>query len=348
MSRWTEFLLTVVAVVVTALALGCGSDFPGPSAPSAVPTYTVSGIVRDSSSTLAVEGVQVQLIAGPVSGMSASTNTAGEFSLSAVPSGGITLRATKDGYVAVDRTFTISANTSVDVLLIPSATTLPTPSPAPAPAPVPSPSPSPNPAPAPAPAPSPAPIPSPSPSPSSSPSRSPAPSTSGYRYSGVLLDGLGQPVVGARVVNNGSDGPFLSHSILTTDSSGRWVIYRGSATGFAVKFRKDGYEERGLSGFEERDDFSGRIRRIVSVSCGVPTPLRVGWDRDYQSTARFDNGESHRGTANFRAVQSPVAGDTARLKLNELHVEALAVGTMTVYCTFFDVRSPTKVITVNP
>lgn len=117
-----------------------------PAAPAPTPsaTFTISGVTRvEGGSTLS--GVAIVVRDAP---FSTTSDGNGRYSISAVPSGQYTLRATRSGYDRKDVAVTVSANITKDISLrqtgpAPSPAPSPTPAPAPAPAPAP-PSPTPG------------------------------------------------------------------------------------------------------------------------------------------------------------------------------------------------------------
>lgn len=111
----------VVLGVLLVGAAGCG----GPTSPAAAPLHEVSGRVTEAglpdsdgrpSLGSPLNGVRIEILSGTsISGAAASvqgrtaTSADGRYSLGKVPPGVYSIRASKDGYVSVIRTFTVDA-----------------------------------------------------------------------------------------------------------------------------------------------------------------------------------------------------------------------------------------------
>jgi hypothetical protein len=98
-------------------------------------TFTVSGAVTDATSGGVLPGISI----GSSTGQSAVTNSGGNYVMSGVPGGGVTLTASATGYQSMSKTAVITSDIPIDFVLARVAS-----SPAPAP-----PAPAPNPTPAP-------------------------------------------------------------------------------------------------------------------------------------------------------------------------------------------------------
>lgn len=97
----------------------CGGDKGTPSGPSPTPTpttYTLTGTVTDQNGT-GLGGATVTVQDGANSGKSASTDGSGRYSLSALSSGGFTVKAAKQYYQPDARGVTLTANVSQDFRL---------------------------------------------------------------------------------------------------------------------------------------------------------------------------------------------------------------------------------------
>ncbi|MBL0939306.1 MAG: TonB-dependent receptor [Gemmatimonadaceae bacterium] len=112
-----------VAAIGFALATMAAIAAPAPL--HAQSTGTIRGTVTDSSNSRGIAGVQITI---PGTSRGTVTNDAGAYSLTAVPSGSVTVRVQRIGYTAASRTVTVNAgsNTTVDVALAPVATVLTT------------------------------------------------------------------------------------------------------------------------------------------------------------------------------------------------------------------------------
>src|SRR5207245_1527870 len=94
--------------------------------------YTISGRVTDGTSGGILPNINIQISTGVNAGRSAKTDSTGQYVLSGITAGTMTLSASAVSYETVDRTVTLTADTRVDFVL---PRVAPTPTPAPAPAP---------------------------------------------------------------------------------------------------------------------------------------------------------------------------------------------------------------------
>ena len=101
-------------LLVLAAGSGCGESrqltspvTPSSNAPS-VPLQSLSGYVSDTAFR-AVAGARVDVVDGPQSGMSFVSDAVGQFSYVGTFTTPVTLRATKDGYIALTKTTQTSA-----------------------------------------------------------------------------------------------------------------------------------------------------------------------------------------------------------------------------------------------
>src|SRR3989442_2378649 len=92
---------------------------PGPGA-----TYTLTGVVSDSSNARAVVAASVQIVDGVNEGKRLITDGTGYFSLNDLFPASFTLRATHERYRTVDQALTLAADTRLDVALPPVAPTI--------------------------------------------------------------------------------------------------------------------------------------------------------------------------------------------------------------------------------
>src|SRR5258706_600747 len=114
-----------IALVVFFL-VGCGAaDAPAPSAPSPARTFTLNGVVRDARSNEPLAAAQLTIVSGNNVGLTTAGSASGAFSFAGIQSGPIVLRVSVNGYVAVERSIEVTANTVIDVTL----TAAPTPPP---------------------------------------------------------------------------------------------------------------------------------------------------------------------------------------------------------------------------
>ena len=98
-----------IVLVVLATAPGCGSSHPTSTlAPSTVASpvpiqQTVAGYVGDTAFR-SVGGARVEVLDGPQTGMTLTTGDNGQFSFAGTFTSAVTLRASKDGYIALTKT----------------------------------------------------------------------------------------------------------------------------------------------------------------------------------------------------------------------------------------------------
>jgi hypothetical protein len=114
--------IAVVCAPLAALLLvvACGGNSSAPASPTPVATsYTLSGTVSEASPiTGVVSDVRIDVLDGPNAGRSAMTDNNGRYSMSGLASGLFQLRATKSGYVRVDRNVTLDSNTTLDLNVV--------------------------------------------------------------------------------------------------------------------------------------------------------------------------------------------------------------------------------------
>jgi hypothetical protein len=242
-----------MVLALATLAWACESG-PAPTSPTATPTFTLSGLVRDGQSALAVDGAQVHIVAGPGTGMSANTNSAGEFRLGSVPAGAVTLRALKDGYLATDRTITIDGNLNLEILLIATAAVLPPPNPEPAPTPPPGPTPPPA-------TPPPA-TPPPATPPPATPAPAPPPPAPMFKFSGQVIDRAYAPL------RLGGVEIRTDKWTAVTDATGRYEIHSPSSVARLLSVAApDSYEACRdiVRDYCENKDFRAGLERVFDI-----------------------------------------------------------------------------------
>lgn len=114
--------IAVVCAAVAALLLmcACGNKPSGPASPTPVTTsYTLSGTVNETSPvTGAVSDVRIDVLDGPNAGRSAITDSGGRYSMSGLASGVFQLRASKSGYVRLERNVSLDSNTTLDLNVV--------------------------------------------------------------------------------------------------------------------------------------------------------------------------------------------------------------------------------------
>ena len=110
MNRATLILLTLA---ITACNREASSIIAAPTAPnvSASSPVIVHGFVYDTAYR-PLPGAAVEMIAGSPSGTSTTTNDRGVFEFTGVFEGTVTLRASKEGYAELTRSFVLPPNSS--------------------------------------------------------------------------------------------------------------------------------------------------------------------------------------------------------------------------------------------
>jgi carboxypeptidase family protein len=114
-----------VAVVCAAFAAllfvgACGGNSSAPASPTPVATsFTLSGTVNETSPiTGVVSDVRIDVLDGPNAGRSAMTDNNGRYSMSGLSSGQFQLRASKSGYVRLERNVSLASNTTLDLSVV--------------------------------------------------------------------------------------------------------------------------------------------------------------------------------------------------------------------------------------
>jgi hypothetical protein len=108
------------AVAALLFVCACGGGSSGPAAPTPVATsYTLTGTV---SETLPVAGVvsdvRIDVLDGPNAGRSAMTDNGGRYTMSGLSSGMFQLRASKSGYVRMERSVSLASNMTLDLSVV--------------------------------------------------------------------------------------------------------------------------------------------------------------------------------------------------------------------------------------
>jgi len=114
-------IAVVCAAIATLLLVSaCGGNSSGASSPTPVATsFTLSGTV---SETLPISGVvsdvRIDVLDGPNAGRSAMTDTGGRYTISGLSSGTFQLRASKSGYLRLERNVSLDSNTTLDLAVV--------------------------------------------------------------------------------------------------------------------------------------------------------------------------------------------------------------------------------------
>ena len=108
---------------------GSGTQPPTTTTPTPSPTpatYTLSGTVRDATSSAALADVSASITAGTNANRSTTTNRSGAYSLSSLQTGTFTVSFSKSGYDAATRSVTLNGSTTLNVSLSRTVSTPPT------------------------------------------------------------------------------------------------------------------------------------------------------------------------------------------------------------------------------
>jgi hypothetical protein len=92
------------------------ADVPAASPPPPL-VVTVAGLVRDQGTGQPIMGGSVQIVDGPNTGKSSSTDGNGYYSIPGVIAGSFTLHAAASGYDPADQGLTVAADSRVDLML---------------------------------------------------------------------------------------------------------------------------------------------------------------------------------------------------------------------------------------
>ena len=78
------------------------------------PIFTLTGVVADASNGAPLAGAQVSVLTGPHAGATVTTDALGRYAIGGLTRGTITVRATRSGYVASDRSVGVFGNARQD------------------------------------------------------------------------------------------------------------------------------------------------------------------------------------------------------------------------------------------
>lgn len=102
------------------LLAGCAGSGATPTGPDAtVPTLQLQGKIVDASASIPLQGVTISAVGGTNAGKSTTTGADGRYTLANLVSGAFTLRVQNSGYEDYLQDITVTANTTIDVRLIP-------------------------------------------------------------------------------------------------------------------------------------------------------------------------------------------------------------------------------------
>lgn len=113
--------IAVVCIAITSLLLmsACGGNSSGASPTPVATSYTLSGTVSETlPSTGVVSDVRIDVLDGPNAGRSAMTDNGGRYTMAGLSSGMFQLRASKTGYVRLERNVSLDSNTTLDLAVV--------------------------------------------------------------------------------------------------------------------------------------------------------------------------------------------------------------------------------------
>ena len=108
---------TCAAVGALLVALACGKDARTPASPTSVSTtLTLSGTVLEPAGPVA--DMQIDVLDGLNAGRSARTDSGGRYMMSGLRASSFQLRASKSGYIRVERNVSLDSNTTLDLAVV--------------------------------------------------------------------------------------------------------------------------------------------------------------------------------------------------------------------------------------
>jgi L-asparaginase II len=113
--------IAVVCAAVAALLLvyACGGNSSGTSPTPVTTSFTLSGTVSETSPiTGVVSDVRIDVLDGPNAGRSAMTDNGGRYTMSGLSTGMFQLRASKSGYVRMERSVSLDSNMTLDLSVV--------------------------------------------------------------------------------------------------------------------------------------------------------------------------------------------------------------------------------------
>lgn len=116
---------SVVAVALLVAACGSGNS-TGPSpAPTPMPTplrFSLSGIITDNTTAAPLAAATISISEGPNAGRSATSDSAGHYTMADLQSSRFTILVTREGYSQTTRSIQLNTNITHDVALDPELT----------------------------------------------------------------------------------------------------------------------------------------------------------------------------------------------------------------------------------
>jgi hypothetical protein len=107
-------LVPCAAVGALLFAFACGNDTRTPSSPTVVSTtFTLSGTVTEPTGP--VSELQLDVLDGVNAGRSATTDRDGHYTMSGLRASSFQLRASKTGYLRVERSVSLDSNATLDL-----------------------------------------------------------------------------------------------------------------------------------------------------------------------------------------------------------------------------------------
>ena len=115
------FLGRAARLLLLTILTGCaGGDTATPTAATpAVPTFQITGTIRDGSASTPIAGATLSVMDGPNVGKSATTAADGRYALASLVAGSFTLRVQRDGYDDYNQQMSVTSNTNFDLRMTP-------------------------------------------------------------------------------------------------------------------------------------------------------------------------------------------------------------------------------------
>lgn len=126
MVKAVRWLMWSAAPVVCAVSVaGCGSSNPAAPTSATAPTststtaatYSLSGLLTDGFSGGILPGIDVQIMSGPNQGQDIKTDSTGHYSFAGISNGTFTVQFSAVSYVTQTATITVSADTTLNIVL---------------------------------------------------------------------------------------------------------------------------------------------------------------------------------------------------------------------------------------
>lgn len=112
-------IAVVCAPIAALLMSACGGNSTETSPTPVATSFTLSGTVSETSPIAGVvSDVRIDVLDGPNAGRSAMTDNGGRYTMSGLSSGMFQLRASKSGYVRMERSVSLDSNMTLDLSVV--------------------------------------------------------------------------------------------------------------------------------------------------------------------------------------------------------------------------------------